>query len=279
MKAPDLYRRRLVARLAGLCLIVGAGLLPHAARALPGLQRQITELQFQYGRLNNTAFLGGGISDNAIITLQHASGWTWGDVFLFVDFQNFRGNVHRRGGSDIYAEYYAGLSLGKISRRRVGFGPIRDMGPRLGLNQGADPNILKLLPGWRFALEAPGFRYLNWDIYAFLDFSGGLKSGGAPKQTDTWQTDINWARPFSIGGHNFSFEGHIEFTPRRRNELGGRVSWTILSQPQLRWDIGRELGLAPRRIFIGIEPQFFINKLGDPTTSEYAVQALLVWRL
>ena len=41
-----------------------------------------TELQFQYGKLDN-AFAPGS-QNTPILTLQHASGWKYGDNFFFV---------------------------------------------------------------------------------------------------------------------------------------------------------------------------------------------------
>ena len=84
--------------------------------------------------------------------------------------------------------------------------------------------------------------------------------------------DFNFARPFTIGESNFSIEGHVEYVGERRNEFGGRVEAWILAQPQLRWN-------PNDRVSLGIEYQFWINKLGDGATDESAVQALFVWKL
>lgn len=249
-----------------------------SAQAVEWWDWHITELHFQYGTLNNTTPLGGGTSENVILTLQHSSGWKWGEVFLFVDNQHFIGNADRPGGTDLYSEYYVQFSLRKLAGFR-GLGWIYDMGPRLGYNYGADPKVHKILPGWRLALRPHGFRFLNFDFFAFMDISPGIAGGGAPRETTSWQADMNWARPFDIGGHGFSIEGHLEYTPGRGTEVGTRASWMILSQTQFRWDVGRALGLGAKRLFAGVEMQFFINKIGDPRTDEYAAQALLVWRL
>ena len=84
--------------------------------------------------------------------------------------------------------------------------------------------------------------------------------------------DFNFARPFTIGESSFSIEGHVEYVGERVNEFGGQVEAWILAQPQLRWN-------PNDRISLGIEYQFWMNKLGDGATDESAVQALLVWKL
>ncbi len=228
-----------------------------------------TELHIQIGNLDVPTFAGGGDSDHVIYTLQHASGWKYGDNFFFFDvldgdragFQDF----------DIYGEWYTNFSLGKIMGKPVGGGFIKDVGIILGFNWAADANVKKYLPGVRLSLDLPGFAFANLDIAAYLDDSEGAVSGGAPSEDNSFWIDFNWARPFKIGDSNFSIEGHIEYIGERDNEFGGKVESWILAQPQFRW--------YPREnIALGIEYQFWQNKLGDPATDESAVQALFVWK-
>jgi hypothetical protein len=153
----------------------------------------------------------------------------------------------------------------------VGGGFIKDVGIILGFNWAADANVKKYLPGVRLSLDLPGFAFANLDIMAYLDDSEGAVSGGAPSEDSSFLIDFNWARPFKIGESNFSIEGHIEYAGERDNEFGGQVESWILAQPQFRW--------YPREnIALGIEYQFWQNKLGDPATDESAVQALFVWK-
>lgn len=228
-----------------------------------------TELHIQIGNLDVPSFAGGGDSDHVIYTLQHASGWKYGDNFFFIDvldgdragFQDF----------DMYGEWYTNFSLGKITGKPVGRGLVKDVGIILGFNWAADANVKKYLPGVRLSLDLPGFAFANLDITAYLDDSEGVASGGAPSEDNSFMIDFNWARPFKIGDSNFSIEGHIEYIGERDNEFGGQVESWILAQPQFRW--------YPRdNIALGIEYQFWQNKLGDAATDESAIQALFVWK-
>ena len=227
-----------------------------------------TELHLQIGRLDVPAFAGGGTATHVIYTLQHASGWKFGDVFAFVDlldsqesgFQDF----------DAYGEAYANLSLAKMGGRPIAFGPVSDIGLIGGGNWSADANVRKYAAGVRLALGLDGFAFANLDVMALIDRSEGIASGGAPSEDDTVLVDFNFARPFKIGGADFSIEGHVEYVGERTNELGGAVDAWVLAQPQLQWH-------ANERIAIGVEYQFWMNKLGDGSTDESAVQALLVW--
>jgi len=236
-----------------------------------------TEVHFQYGKLEAPTFAGGQSSDTQVLTFQHRSEWEYGDNFFFMDLYN-DGVVDGFNDNDVYLEWYPNFSLGKILGRRVGFGRISDVGVLAGINYGADVNFLKWLPGLRFSWDLPGFAFFNTDFTAFIDDNAGIQSGGIPATTSTFMVDVNWALPFSIGAHDFSIEGHAEFIGDRRNELGDRVSWWFLAQPQFRYDAGKTLFGRPDKLFVGIEWQIWINKFGDAQTDENTLQALVVWR-
>ena len=227
-----------------------------------------TELHLQYGRLEVPSFAGGGSADHLIYTLQHASGWKYGDTFFFVDVLD----SHEPGFQDFdaYGEAYANLSLDKISGTPIVLGPVSDVGLIGGINWAADANVRKVAAGLRLALDLPGFAFANLDTMALIDHSEGIASAGAPSEDNTFLVDFNFARPFKIGEASFTIEGHIEYVGQRTNELGGKVEPWLLAQPQLQWHVNE-------RIAIGIEYQLWMNKLGDASTDENTVQALLVW--
>lgn len=241
-----------------------------ACTAVEAAEWSNTELHLQAGRLDVPTFAGGGKADHIIYTLEHASGWKYGDVFFFVDVLDSR----ERGFQDfdVYGEAYANLSLGKIAGKPVGFGPVSDVGLIGGVNWAADPNVRKHAAGVRLSLSLPGFAFANVDVMALMDDSEGIASGGAPSEDDTVLVDFNFARPFKVGDAEFSIEGHIEYVGERTNELGNTVESWILAQPQLQWHITGQIA-------VGIEYQFWMNKLGDGNTDENAVQALFVWNL
>lgn len=237
-------------------------------------QWQTNEVHFQYGSDFERAFTPDNAQQDAFIfTLQHADGWKYGDNFFFIDFTDAEDT-----GFDIYGEFYANFSLGKITDSDVTFGPVKDVGVLAGVNYSKDAKVFKFLPGVRLSWGLPQFGFLNTDITAYIDGSGGVDDGGAPAETDSFMVDVNWALPFSIGSQDFSIEGHVEYIDGRRNEFGGDVSWHVLGQPQFRYDLGKSLLGKPGRLFAGIEYQFWINKLGERNTDEHVVQALIVGR-
>lgn len=262
--------RALQLQVMGLLCLLGVASQSSAA------DWSITEAHFQYGQLNTPNFAGGARNVNTlIVTFQHASGWKYGSNFFFIDYLN--GEDPNFNNRDIYGEWYPNFSIGKIIKKDISVGFIKDFGILAGINFGAQPKVLKFLPGVRLELNLPGFGFANLDITAYIDASAGVAEGGAPKEDDSFMFDFNWAYPFKIGKHIFSIEGHIEYIGERTNEFGNPVSWWILAQPQFRWDVGSANGW-PSRFFIGIEWQVWINKLGDPDTHDNAPQALAVWR-
>jgi nucleoside-specific outer membrane channel protein Tsx len=248
--------------------------------SLPALAADwsVTELQLQVGKLDAPTFAaGGGDADTGIVTLQHADGWKYGDNFFFVD----RLDDDRDDGfndEDWYGEFYANFSLGKLSGRDLSIGVLRDVGVVLGINMGADAEVVKYLPGIRLAWNIPGFAFLQTDITAYIDDSEGVAHGGAPSEDDSFMVDFSWAYPIRIGTHRFSIEGHAEYIGERDNEFGQPVEDWILAQPQFRYDIGYDLFCREDTLFVGVEYQYWRNKLGDRETDEHAAQALMVWR-
>jgi len=256
-----------------ICFVIIIGTPPQ----LRAFDWSINELYYKYGKLDTPSFAGGGSAHTHISGLQHASGWKYGDNFLFVDYLN-DDDSDSFNDSDWYGELYLNFSLGKISQRDLRIGPVRDIGILFGVNAGGDSKVLKYLPGLRISWALPGFTFLNTDIFAYIDDNAGLDDGGAPAEDNTYFIDINGAYPVVIGEHVFSIEGHIEYLGESTNELGLERSDWLLSQIQFRYDLGKQLLDNKDHLYVGIEWEYWINKLGDEKTDENAVQALVVWR-
>ena len=258
--------------------------------ALPTLAAEwsSTELQYQYGNIQKP-FQGGGseaeTNGTSILTMQHASGWKYGDNFFFIDHlaygqTDYEKATNQLKTTELYGEIYSNFSLSKITGNNVGVGFIKDVGIIAGLNMAAEVDTFYYLPGVRLALDIPGFAFANLDTTAYIQARDN-KFGVS--EEDSWMVDFNWALPFTLGSTKWSLEGHVEYiegadTKNANGSPGfARESW-ILAQPQLRLDVGNFWG-TPDVVFAGIEWQYWENKLGDKDTDENVVQALLVWRL
>ncbi|MCO7223901.1 hypothetical protein [Pleionea sp. CnH1-48] len=256
---------------------IALGVIALASISASSAEWSNTEIHFQYGKLKALSFAGGVEADTSIITFQHASGWKYGGNFFFVD----RIDDNRPDGfndQDWYGEWYTNLSMNKMSGRQPGEW-LADWGPIMGFNFAADSSVTKYLPGIRFSWNIEGFAYLNTDFTAYIDDSEGVNDGGAPIQDDSYMIDVSFNYPFSVGEHDFQITGHAEYIGERTDELGNEVSDWILAQPQFRYDLGKALWNDAGKTFIGIEYQYWRNKLGDSAIKENTAQFLFVVQL
>jgi len=232
-----------------------------------------TQLHLQHGDLKNP--FSNVKSKTLVTTLQHSSGYQYGDNFFFVDL--IRDDIDDGyQDTDYYGEWYTNFSLSKITDKSVGFGPVSDIGITLGINMAGDPSVVKYLPGIKLSWDVAGFNFLSTTITGYIDDSDGVARGGAPSQSNSWMFDIAWGKPFQIGEQKFYFGGHMEYIASRTDEFGNDVKNWILAQPQVQWDLGHAMGNKSGQLLVGIEYQYWKNKLGT-NTSESAPQLLLVW--
>ena len=252
-----------------------AALVAAVVAAAPAVAGAQTEFHYQYGRLVNP--FSGERADTSILTVQQASAWSLGESFVFIDFLE-DGGADGFNDKAFYGEWYPTLSFGKLSNRTVGAGPLRDVALIGGVNFDGDANVLKWLPGVRLSWGVPGFVFFNTDLTAFIDDSSGVARGGAPRTSDSFMFDVNWGAAFDIGSQSFWFTGHAEYIGATTNELGGTVKDWVLAQPQLGWDVGKAIAGAANQLFLGVEYQYWRNKLGADNHDNVA-QLWLMWRM
>ena len=245
----------------------------------------VTEAQLQNGDLKQTG-TNGGDRDTTILTLQHAGGWKYGDNFFFADFLSFdKGDAGTSNGSELYSEWYSNFSLGKITGREIKFGPIKDLGVIAGFNYAPEVDSWWFLPGVRFELDLPGFAFANLDITSYINQSNADDNATGfviKDEGSSYMVDFNWAYPFKIGSTSWSLKGHAEYIDGRSqvNTFGEvELKSHILAQPQLRFDLGETLFNTPEKLYIGIEYQYWKNKLGEDGLKDNTAQFLAVWRM
>ncbi len=241
-----------------------------------------TEVQLQMGgdlEVVNT----GETSEATIITFQHAGGWEYGDNFFFVDSTRWNDGP-LNDTSELYGEWYSNFSLGAITGNEIKFGPVKDVGLIAGFNFGAEVDSTWVLPGVRLSLDLPGFAFANLDITAYIHQGGGRADSTSFTVLDedtSFMVDFSWAYPFKVGNSNWSIEGHLEYINGRtqvNNFTTTELESWVLFQPQVRLDAGELMGMGANKMFVGIEYQYWKNKLGEKGTNDNAVQLLAVWR-
>lgn len=215
-----------------------------------------TNLQLLHGENYNPIF--GSPKARTILTLEHASGWEYGDNFFFVDVTDFDDE-----GTNLYGELVSRLSLSKISDRQIGAGPLADvlLAGQMEFGEGLRTYLYGIGTNW----DLPGFAFFTVDFY--------VRDEPRLRATPTWQITPAWLLPFQVGPVKASLGGFIDFA----GSQGERKS-SIIGAPQLLVDLGNFWG-TPDRLHGGIEYQFWRNQFGIDGENESVVQLMVKWVL
>ncbi len=190
------------------------------------------------------------------LTFEHASGWTWGDMFLFVDHKWFNGHSGNDGRT-YYGEFSPRLSLGKITGHDFSFGPVTDVLLSATYERGEGRNRNYLL-GPAVDLAVPGFDRLSINTYYRKpDGITGQASG-------QWQITPTWAMTFPVGKSDILFDGFIDWVV---NDAGSRSNGDFVAKnlhinPQVKYDLGKAWDYTPGTLYVGIEYDYWSDKYG-----------------
>ena len=233
---------------------------------------------------------GGGFevdpSDQATITLEHASDWSFGDLFMFLDGTKYsHGDVNGNGDRELwYGEATARLSIGKLTDTDFHFSIFqqdlvifKDILFAINYERGRDRDATEsLLLGVGFDFDLSAFnligldklRYCQFNIYARNDLhsdDAGFKD---------YQITVSTAFPFQIGKAKFLADGYFDYIfgsgPQHAN---------FHFNPQIKLDLGDFYG-NPDKLFVGVEIDYWTNKYGIKDSSafdtdQFAVSGLL----
>lgn len=198
----------------------------------------------------------------SVVTVEHASGHSWGDNFLFVDRTMPRRGPRggpRGGNASFYGELAPRLSLGKLSGNEIEFGPVRDVLAASTWEFGDGFN--NYLFGAGVALAVPGFNYFNANVYRVLN----------DKIADDNQLTLTWAYPFRIGGSDFLIDGFMDWSSAASTHAS-----ELLFVPQIKWNMGRYLSWETD-FYVGMEYSYWNNKYGIKDVVQRDLSLLLKW--
>lgn len=220
---------------------------------------QSTSMSLLYGTKNQAINFGTMEAeevDKTIITMEHASGWKYGDNFFFFDLsQPFDTN------SGIYGEWHPRLSASKITGQSVGMGFIKDVLLATEINM--DTGWRAYMYGLGFDLDIPHFKFFSINFF--------IRDDMTINDSSTWQISPSWNIPFSLGGARFEFGGFLDYSGAQ-----GQGEGQILTSPQLLLDVSNFAG-KPGNFFAGIEYQYWQNKKGVEGVDENYVQFMTKW--
>jgi nucleoside-specific outer membrane channel protein Tsx len=214
-----------------------------------------TNMQYLYGSGYELA----SSEDASIITLEHASGWKYGDNFFFFDiFQPFDKD------NDIYGEWHPRLSFGKMTGNSWAFGPVKDVLVATELNVGTAWRAY--LYGAGFDLDLPHFAFFSVNFFLRKEFNSAFDV-----EYSTYQISPSWSLPFNLGNARFDFTGFLDYAGS-----DGDFKANLLTAPQLLLDVGNFSG-KPGNFFVGVEYQYWKNKYGVDGIDESVAQLMAKW--
>ncbi len=195
-----------------------------------------------------------------IITIEYANGTSWGDVFFFTDFSRSTDGAEYQSA---YSEIQPRWSLGKLTGKQFAFGPVTDVliatqaefnNEDNGDTPGDDKNFVNTLVGVGVDLKVPGFDWFQLNGYARQN----------DKYANNFQLTPVWSSSFDVAGQRFVIDGFIDYTSGNDD-----VHETFHTQTQIKWDMGKTLLGEEKKLYLGVEYEYWDNKFGILDGSEY----------
>lgn len=216
-----------------------------------------------------------GIADPVaknIIQLGHVSGWAYGTNFFNVDMlMSDKGDPTASGNggaNEVYVVYRGSLSLGKIHKKDLGFGPVRDISLTAGFDFNSKDNafaskkrFLVLGPTFHFAVPK-GF----WDLSLFAcheqNYNGIV--GQSVDFKTTYQIATAWGIPFQMGPVGAEFKGYANYEGAK-----GKDGFGIDTKPETLANLSLLVDLTPLvggkgKVYAGPGFEYWNNKFGGP---------------
>lgn len=207
----------------------------------------------------------GDDSDRTVVTFEHFSANSWGDIFIFGDrLINQTNEVNDRNfnkdGSETYIEVSPRF---KVSSFDGGIVKNLYVATTWEMSEFADDFLIGL--GTDFNI--PGFQNLSLNAYQRLN----------DNYENNYQTTLVWGVPFAIAGQNFMFDGFWDWaTATDKDNAAATSNFTY----QFKWDAGQLIG-TDKKVYVGIEHSTWNNKFAIEhgqfglDTKENAVSALV----
>ncbi|CCK75359.1 Putative uncharacterized protein [Oleispira antarctica RB-8] len=191
-----------------------------------------------------------GNSDKTVVTFEHFSANSWGDIFIFGDrLINNENEVPNTTGDDGSETYIEVAPRFKVSDFDAGFVKNVYIATTWEMSENNDDFLVGL--GTDFNI--PGFQNLSFNAYQRLNDDGD----------NNYQTTTVWGVPFAIAGQNFMFDGFWDWATAT-DDKAATSNFTY----QLKWDAAQALG-TDNKVYVGIEHAVWNNKFAIEHTSGF----------
>lgn len=180
------------------------------------------------------------------MTLEHASGWSFGDLYAFADLIYYNGDTDFfNGDGSFYGEVSPRLSAGKILKKDLKTFFIKDY-LVAGCFEFGENNLNNYLIGAGLDLDIPGFDFFQFNAYRRFD--------DARYQPESYQITPVWKLSVPLGVSQFIFDGYIDW-------VFGEVEHLHIN-PQFKLDVGAWFGMDKGALLGGVEYDFWKDKYG-----------------
>ena len=185
------------------------------------------------------------------VTFEHASGWSFGDLFIFVDGIKYNTEAANGAGDGhtFYGEISPRLSLGKISGADLSFGPIKDVLLAATYEFGED-DVESYLLGPAVDLNIPGFDYFQLNTY--LRTTDGRRDGD-----NVWQITPVWSYTIPVGDSDLVIDGFMDWVVDNDDSYHANLHFN----PQIKYDLAKAMGWG-KRFYVGVEYDYWSDKYG-----------------
>ncbi len=229
----------------------------------------------------NKDFNGDGA--RSVFTIKAFQAWEYGTMFLYYDITGFFNSVtadepsdNERGG------FFGGTSVtlslktiaDKIAGKQMSWGPLANLSLKYEMEHVSKFGGLHYY-GLQWDIAAPFLDFLSITTYIRDDLlleSVDLQLGGAAQKSFSLAN-----QDFIVGGF-FSW-GLFGEGESKSNRVGGEGNSYFLTQPQILWDTGKALSLAPGKLYLGFEYQFTINRYLIEGKSENTLSGMIRWNI
>ncbi|AXT33480.1 nucleoside-binding protein [Pseudoalteromonas tunicata] len=191
-----------------------------------------------------------GDNNRQVLTLEYASGTSWGDIFTFVDRLD-----SSNGDLETYLEF----------------------SPRFNLTQLSNDSLLKdVLLATTVEIGEASTNYLygigtNLSIPHFQFFQLNFYYRNNELQSNNWQLTPAWSVPFSLGNSQWRYNGFIDWVSSTDTSASG---YNFTSQ--LAWNAGEYFQLKDA-LYLGVEYVYWHNKFGIAGIDERNANILVKW--
>ena len=195
-----------------------------------------------------------------VLTYEHVSGHSWGDLFLFYDRLD-----SDNGDLETYGEISPRLAIFNQSAKddqflgKVYIAATMEMGAYVQSSGGFSNAATNYLIGLGTDLSIPNFAYVQVNLYKRNNDKG----------ESSWQLTPVWGLPFTLGKATFLYDGFADWVAATDNS-----SASLNFTSQLKLDVGAYWD-NPKAFYIGVEYNYWVNKFGISGVDERNPNLLL----